>query len=155
MLSLHSLQSAPHRKKKRVGRGDASRGNYSGRGAKGQRSRSGGKKGLKLRGLKQSMMAQPKSRGFSSLNAPMQIVNIGQLEHAFDAGATVDAQQLVEKQLVRSAQKVVKILGTGALTKALTVHATAVSKSAHDAILKVGGTVTLVPAPTRQKRTKK
>ena len=58
MLTLHNLKSKKgvRKKKRRLGRGNSSgRGTYCGRGQKGQRSRSGGKKGLKLKGFKQSL----------------------------------------------------------------------------------------------------
>lgn len=154
MLSLHTLPAQPGKKKKRVGRGNSSSGNYSGRGMKGQRSRSGGKGGLKLRGLKQSMMALPKSRGFNSGRVRPQTVSLKQLEK-FESGATVTGAELVKKGMITNARKAVKVLGTGKLTKKLTVHLQAVSKTAADAIAAAGGTFESTPLPKREKRTTK
>lgn len=139
MLTLNTLPKSRGKKKKRLGRGNASRGNYSGRGMKGQRARSGGKGGLKLRGLKQSMLAVPKSRGFSSLKPRNQIVTLGQLDKNFDAEAVVGPQELFAKQLIGSLKSPVKILGSGQLTKKLVVRVHAASQSAVDAILNAGG----------------
>lgn len=155
MLTLHTLPAIPGRKKKRVGRGDSSRGNYSGRGAKGQRSRSGGKGGLKLRGLKQSMMALPKSRGFSSLVKRSQVVNLEKIEKVFAAGATIDKQALFDKKLIKSMTQPVKILGNGKITKVFTVKVQAASQSAQDAIIKAGGTITVSKIKRQPTKSKK
>src|SRR3989338_10160525 len=80
------------KKRKRVGRGNASgHGTYSGRGLKGQRARSGGKKGLKLRGLKQLLKNKPKIGGFRSLKPKMAVVNLSDLENNFSAGEIINA----------------------------------------------------------------
>lgn len=157
MLGNHNLPSTQGKKKKRLGRGNASSGNYSGRGMKGQRARSGGKGGLKLRGLKQSMMAVPKIRGFRSPHPKAQEVNLKDLQTTFEDGATVTVQELELRGLIRSAKKPVKILGQGELKKKLTVHAHAASKTAQEAITKVGGTVELIkrkPIPKRGSKKK-
>ncbi|PIY78798.1 MAG: 50S ribosomal protein L15, partial [Parcubacteria group bacterium CG_4_10_14_0_8_um_filter_35_7] len=86
-LSLHNLKSRKRKKRKRVGRGNASgHGTYSGRGLKGQKSRSGGKKGLKLKGFKVIIQNIPKTRGFKSIHPKMEIVNTGDLEKKFKEG---------------------------------------------------------------------
>ncbi|PIW36877.1 MAG: 50S ribosomal protein L15 [Candidatus Kerfeldbacteria bacterium CG15_BIG_FIL_POST_REV_8_21_14_020_45_12] len=153
MLSASQLPKTPGRKKKRVGRGDSSSGNYSGRGMKGQRSRSGGKGGLKLRGLKQSMMAAPKKKGFSPRYPASQIVNLTELDKHFTAGAEVNAAVLYEKDLVVSPFKAIKILGDGKLTKKLSIKVQAASKSAQEAITAAGGEFEAIPLPGRQKKT--
>lgn len=143
MLTLHSLPKGSGKTKRRKGRGNASgAGNYSGRGMKGQRSRSGGKGGLKLRGLKQTFKSVPKKRGFTSPYAKAQPVNLSDLESHFESGATVDTAAVLEKGLVTSASKPIKLLGQGELTKSLTVQLPAASKSAIAAIEKAGGTFT-------------
>lgn len=144
MLSLHSLPKTSGRKSKRVGRGDSSSGNYSGRGMKGQRSRSGGKGGLKLRGLKQSILKMPKNRGFSSPHPKAQAVNLSALETHFEAGDVVTPKVLEEKGIVTNASKPVKILGSGSLTKKLTISAHGASETATKAIEAAGGTLTLI-----------
>lgn len=159
MLSLNNLPKTSGKKKTRVGRGNSSAGNYSGRGMKGQRARSGGKGGLKLRGLKQSMMAQPKNRGFSSPHAKAQAVNLAALEKAFDAGAEVTPASLKEKGLVTSTEKPVKILGVGTLSKKLTINVNAASETAVKAIEAAGGTFTAtqrrLPEKLKNKKKKK
>lgn len=138
MLELHTLQTTERKTKKRVGRGWGSRGKYSGRGMKGQKARSGGKGGLKLRGAKQTILRLPKNRGFKSPRASYEVVNVADLE-LFDAKAEVTPQAMVKKGLIPSARMGVKVLGDGALSKALTVHAHAFSASAKNLIEKAGG----------------
>lgn len=152
MLRHDTLPKAPGKKKKRVGRGNASSGNYSGRGMKGQRSRSGGKSGLKLRGLKQSMLAVPKTRGFSSKYPVFQEVSLSALDKQFDAGATVTAAELKAKRLVKSVYAPVKVLATGSISKKLTVKLQGATKAAQEAITKAGGTFEQVPTAKRPKK---
>lgn len=144
MLQSHNLPSGNNKKTKRLGRGNSSSGNYSGRGMKGQRSRSGGKGGLKLRGLKMSMMGLPKSRGFQSGRVRAQVVNIEDLERLFVDGDTVNAATLAQKGLVKSENKKVKVLGNGEINKKLTIEVNAVSAKAKEAIEKAGGTLTVI-----------
>ena len=81
MLTLKNLKPKKAKKAKRVGRGNASgTGTYAGRGLKGQRSRSGGKGGLKLMGLKQTFSKLPKNKGFTSPHAKLNVINIEDLE---------------------------------------------------------------------------
>ena len=152
MLTASRLPKTPGRKKKRVGRGNSSSGNYSGRGMKGQRARSGGKGGLKLRGLKQSMMATPKRKGFSPRYPAAQVVNVAVLEKHFEAGAEVTPSVLYTKGLIVDPKATVKILGQGALSKKLTVKVQAASKTAQEAITAAGGTFEKVALPPRQKK---
>ncbi len=154
MLELHTLPKRSGKTKNRVGRGNASGGNYSGRGMKGQRSRSGGKGGLKLRGLKQSMMAQKKNRGFTSPHAKMHAVNLAQLEATFDAGTVVTPEMMATFRLVPTPKSKVKVLGNGTLTKKLTVSAHAFSESATTAIAAAGGEAQVI-ASTKYVRPKK
>lgn len=149
MLQYHTLPHRRGKKKYRVGRGNARRGNYSGRGIKGQRARSGGKGGLKLRGLKQSMLAVPKKRGFQSANVRVQIVNLADLERVFTDGATVDRTALSAQGLIQSLRHPVKILGKGVLTKRLVVHAHAVSATAQEALRKAGGEFQQITTPPK------
>lgn len=150
MLTLHSLPKAHGKKRKRYGRGNASKGNYSGRGLKGQRSRSGGRSGLKLRGLKQSIMALPKTRGFRSLAGASQVVSLKQLEKHFENGAVVDSAALLAKGLIQTLEAPVKILSTGKLKKALTVRVHAASKTAQEAITTAKGSFEAVLHPTKK-----
>lgn len=144
-LSLHNLKAKKRKKSKRLGRGNASgRGTYSGRGIKGQRARSGGRKGLKRRGLMQLLKNKPKLGGFTSLQSKMETVNVRQLEESFEAGEMVNAKKLVAKNLIKDNRWGVKILGDGQLTKKLTVVADNFSESAKGAIIKAGGSIQLV-----------
>ena len=152
-LSLHSLSPAqPRRDRKRVGRGLGSgKGRYSGRGIKGQKSRSGSNKlpaGFEG-GQMPIDMRLAKLRGNTSADAmPIgpfrtysQPVNLRELEARFDTGAEVTPEALVEKGLIKNTRTDVKILGTGELTKKLAVSAHGFSKSAREKIEAAGGTV--------------
>jgi large subunit ribosomal protein L15 len=74
-----------------------------------------------------------------------QPVNVSRLA-AFEAGSEIDPEALQAKKLVRKANKPVKILGKGEITKAITVRAHAVSASAKEKIEKAGGRVELIAA---------
>ncbi len=158
MLTLHNLKIArgAKKKKRRVGRGNASgKGNYSGRGMKGQRSRSGGKKKLTLRGVKGYLLRIPKKRGFTSLKVKIETVNINSL-NLMDRDL-VTPKYLLEKGLVKTIKNGVKILGQGELKKKLTVRANQFSKRAKDAIIKAGGSVEIIKKTQKHesKKTKK
>ena len=132
MLNLSNIKKPKQKKKKRVGRGNASgKGTYSGRGQKGQRSRSGGKGGLKLRGLKQTIGKLPKSRGFTSPHPKLDVINLADLEKKYKDGETVTLNKI-------------KVLGQGEIKKKLTIKAAAFSKSAEEAIIKAGGKITKI-----------
>lgn len=145
-LGLHNQVSAKNTKaKKRVGRGNASgKGTTAGRGSKGQKARSGGRSGLKLKGMKANLQNIPKLPGFKSLRSKKEVVNISALETHFNNGDLVNASTLEAKKLIVSKKVGVKILGNGTLSKKLKVAVDAVSQSAADAITKAGGTV-IVP----------
>ena len=146
-LGLHNLQPArgSRKRRKRVGRGNASgHGTYSTRGQKGQRSRSGGKSGLKLRGIKQRVQKIPKLRGFKSRNVSMEVVNLRDLDSKFKEGDTVDSRAMFKAGLIKYIKRGVKVLGDGRLGKKLKVRANHFSRSAKDAIIDVGGEVELV-----------
>ena len=165
-LDLSNLKPAQARKdRKRVGRGLGSgKGRYSGRGLKGQKSRSGSKKmraGFEG-GQMPLYMRVGKLRGSTSKDAmPIgpfmtrtQPVNLKALEERFEAGAEVTPEALKAKRLIRSLRIDVKILGVGDLTKALTVHAHGVSAAAREKIEAAGGTVVLLREPKETKRSK-
>ncbi len=116
-LSLNTIRPAKGaiKKKKRVGRGNSSgHGTYSTRGLKGQKSRSGAS-GLKLVGIKKTLRAIPKSRGFKSPHPKNQVVKIGDLNGVFSDGAKINRQSLVKAGLIDTIKAPVKILGTGNL----------------------------------------
>jgi large subunit ribosomal protein L15 len=151
-LNLSNLRPADARKpRKRVGRGMGSgKGRYSGRGIKGQKSRSGSHKmrpGFEG-GQMPIYMRLGKQRGSTSADAlpigPFRTstypVNVRQLER-FDAGTEVTLEVLREAGLVGRKRIPVKILGGGELSKALTVAAHAFSAAAREKIEQAGGSV--------------
>jgi large subunit ribosomal protein L15 len=163
-LNLSNLRPAqPRKDRKRVGRGMGSgKGRYSGRGIKGQKSRSGSHKmrpGFEG-GQMPIYMRTGKERGSTSKDAmPIgpfrtysQPVNVAGLER-FDAGTEVTPELLKEAGLIRTTRKDVKILGKGELTTTLIVVAHAVSASAREKIEAAGGSVTLLREP-KMKKTK-
>lgn len=141
-ISLSNLGPAHGSKtmKKRVGRGLGSKGTTSGRGQKGQSSRSG-VGGLKRLGMRPVMLATPKLRGFRSLNGKSFAVNVGDLEKSYLANEVVTPKTLAKKGLITSADKTVKILGKGELTHAVTIKNCVVSQAATEKITKVGGKI--------------
>jgi large subunit ribosomal protein L15 len=164
-LNLSSLTPAQARKdRKRVGRGLGSgKGRYSGRGIKGQKSRSGSHKmraGFEG-GQMPIYMRLGKQRGSTSADAmPIgpfrtysQPVNVAGLER-FDADTEVTPELLKEAGLIRTTGQDVKVLGNGELTKSLTVVAHAVSATARKKIEAAGGTVTLLREPKLKKPSK-
>jgi large subunit ribosomal protein L15 len=129
-----------------VGRGIAAgQGKTAGRGTKGQRARTG--RGIKpyFEGGQLPLVRRlPHNRGFKNIfRVEYQVVNLGALDRKFDAGAEVTPQILLERGLVNDAAKV-KVLGTGELSKALTVRAHAFSNSAREKIVAAGGTAEVV-----------
>lgn len=143
-MKLHELSPAPGSNKpvKRIGRGPASgQGKTAGKGHKGQKARAG--RGMRpgFEGGQMPLQRRLPKRGFNNIFAKeIAIVNIGALNDAFEAGAVVDAQALIEKGLVKKALDGIKILGHGDLDKALTVKADAFSKEAKAKIEAAGGT---------------
>jgi large subunit ribosomal protein L15 len=162
-LNLSSLKPAQARRdRKRVGRGLGSgKGRYSGRGIKGQKSRSGSHKmraGFEG-GQMPVYMRMPKQRGSTSKDAmpigPFRTstvpVNVRDLDR-FDAGADVTPESLLEKRLIKHTKVDVKILGDGEISKKLTVRVHAISAAAREKIEAAGGTVSLLREPKRTKR---
>ena len=162
-LNLSNLQPAQARKdRKRVGRGLGSgKGRYSGRGIKGQKSRSGSHRmraGFEG-GQMPLYMRTAKLRGNTSADAmPIgpfrtysQPVNLRDLELRFGAGDEVTPEALKEKGLIRSVRKDVKLLGNGELTKKLTITVHAASKAAREKVEGAGGTLTLLREPKERK----
>lgn len=142
-MNLHSLKPAKgstHRKM-RVGRGRASgKGKTSARGQKGQMSRSGSTHKPLFEGGQMPMARRIPIRGFNNFTRKvMAPVNVSSLD-LFDDGAEVTAITLREAGLVKGRFDGIKILGTGELTKKLSVKVTAFSASAKEKIEAAGGT---------------
>lgn len=153
MLSLNNLVKTTPKKIKRLGRGNASRGNYSGRGMKGQKSRSG-VGGLKQRGIKSWLMKLPKSRGFTSPHLPKENVSISELEKNFIDGSVVTPFILQNKGLINNYKNGVKIIGSGSLSKKLNVKVHGISANAKQAIIKAGGSVEIIVKKKSKKESK-
>ena len=126
----------------RVGRGIGSgNGKTSGRGQKGQKSRSGGGVRRGFEGGQTPLYRRIPKRGFNNYFAKeYAIVNVADLE-TFDNDAVVDSKALIEKGLIKKELDGIKVLGNGELTKKLTVVATKFSKSAQEKIQAVGGKI--------------
>jgi large subunit ribosomal protein L15 len=151
MLSQNNVQSAAGSTKprKRVGRGNGSgKGTYSGRGVKGQGSRTGiGKFNAAFEGGQTPLFRRlPKARGFTKWNqVKFNIVNVSDLAAlAAEKITTVDAILLAEKGIIRKNGNPLKVLGNGTLDVAVTITANKVSKEALAKIEKAGGKVELV-----------
>src|SRR5437016_13702077 len=154
-LNLSNLAPAQAREdRKRVGRGMGSgKGRYSGRGIKGQKSRSGSHKmraGFEG-GQMPIYMRLGKLPGATSKDAmpigpfrtSMVPVNVRDLDR-FDDGVEVTPESLVEKRLIKNTRTDVKLLGVGEVTKKLTVRVHGISKTAREKIEGAGGTVELL-----------
>src|SRR5262249_8145793 len=131
--------------RKRLGRGTGSGlGKTSGRGHKGRGARSGGNTHPRFEGGQMPLQRRLPKRGFHNpFRRTYSVVNLARLEALFEAGATIDAAVLVERGLVRAGRPV-KVLGQGALSKALTVKAHAFSASAKERIAAAGGSVEVI-----------
>ncbi len=146
-MALHTLRPFPgsRKKRKRVGRGHGSgHGTTATRGTKGQRARSGGSKGLKLKGMKQMLLRIPKVRGFRSIHAKPHVVNLGDIGKVCGENDTITLARLKELNLLdvpKSSKREIKVLGRGQLTKKITITGLLVSHSAKIKIEKVGGSV--------------
>lgn len=145
ILSRLAPPPGSRKKIKRVGRGPGSGlGKTSGRGQKGQKSRSGsgGKRGFE--GGQMPIQRRMPKRGFTNpFKKEICIVNLSQL-NAFDDGSVIDVAELIKAGLVTKLGDGVKILGKGELNKKLTVKANAVSSGAKEKIEKAGGSVEVI-----------
>ncbi len=142
-LKVHHLRPAPGAKtaKTRVGRGQGSKGKTAGRGTKGTGARKNTPENFEG-GQMPLHMRLPKLRGFTNpFRVEYQVVNVARLDDLFPEGGAVTPADLVAKGAVREGE-LVKILGNGELTVAVTVSAHAFSASAKAKIEKAGGSVT-------------
>ncbi len=145
-MKIHELQLTSAKDRKRVGRGIGSGyGKTAGRGTKGQNARTGGGVRPGFEGGQNPLSKRlPKKRGFASLaRVEYQVVNLTGLEGL--KGPTVDNASLAAAGLVRHADRPVKILGQGSLSKKLTVTAQAASATAIAAIAAAGGSFKATP----------
>lgn len=144
-MKQHELRSPQGAKKnrKRIGRGNArGTGTYSGRGIKGQNSRSGGGVRPGFEGGQQRLIkGMPSLRGFTNIfRTEYAPVNIDTLT-GFETGTEVTLGLMVSSGIVKDLSNPVKVLGRGEITIPLTVEANSFSESAKRKIEAAGGSV--------------
>jgi large subunit ribosomal protein L15 len=154
-MKLHELTSPPgsRRKRQRVGRGiSAGQGKTSGKGQKGQKSRTGSSIPRVFEGGQLPLTQRlPKLRGFNNKwRKEYASVNVGKLA-SFEKGAVVDLATLIKNGIVRRGTERAKLLGTGELKKALTVRIDRASATARKAVEAAGGTLEVTEAPRAPK----
>ncbi len=143
MLQLNSRVKLTQ-KRKRVGRG-GSRGGTSGRGHKGQKARSGGSVPARFEGGQMSISRRLPKRGFTNYKFKTEyvLITLQQVDKLFEAEQTVTKDLLIEKGYMKKGQKV-KLLATGSLEKKVKLEIDACSRSAKEAVERVGGEINLL-----------
>lgn len=143
--NLRAPKGATH-KKKRVGRGPGSGlGKTSGRGEKGQKSRSGYSAKIGFEGGQMPLHRRLPKRGFTNIFKKEWIeISLSALEQNFDAHEEVTPELLHERGLIKKARRDVVVLGTGDISKALRISAHRFTKSAREKIEKAGGAATVI-----------
>jgi large subunit ribosomal protein L15 len=149
--NLRAPKGATH-KKKRVGRGPGSGlGKTSGRGEKGQKSRSGYSAKIGFEGGQMPLHRRLPKRGFTNIFKKEWIeISLSSLEQNFEANDEVTPDLLHERGLIKKAKRDVVVLGTGEISKALRVSAHRFTKSAREKIEKAGGAVTEISKTTAE-----
>ena len=145
-MNLHNLKPNPGAKHrvKRLGCGESSGlGKASGRGHKGQKSRSGGGVRPGFEGGQMPLHRRLPKRGFNNtrFQDKIAVVNVASLNERFEDGDTVNMGTLKAARLVKGTYDGVKVLGNGDLAKKLTVEGCKVSASAKEKIEKAGGSI--------------
>ncbi len=138
------------RNRKRIGRGPGSgHGKTSGRGHKGQGSRAGHSQKPTFQGGAMPLVRRVPKRGFNNRwGLSISVVNLGQINDAFEAGEEVTLKALAAKNLAKGRFDLLKVLGDGELTKKLTIHAHRFSKSALEKIEKASGEAVTIKGKT-------
>ncbi len=142
MIQDITAKVGPHKKSRRVGRGEGSgRGGTSGRGHKGAKSRAGWTSRPAYAGGATPFARRFPKRGFSNagFRTDYYVINVRDLDKHFKDGAIVDIEVLVKLGMIPNAKLGLKVLGTGELKKKLTVTAAAFSASAKSKIEAAGG----------------
>ncbi len=151
-MNLSGLRPPAGQKKagKRVGRGMGSgHGKTSARGHKGQHAGTGFSQKRGFEGGQMPLHRRLPKRGFTNIfKKQFAIINLGRLEKL--EGDTFNADRLIELGAIRKVGDGLKILGTGQLTRKITVEAHQFSKSALDKIQKAGGTAQVIGAPASE-----
>ena len=143
-MILNDVQSGnePRKARKRIGRGVGSgHGKTAGRGHKGFFSRSGSSRRRGFQGGQMPLFRRVAKRGFNNafFAADVAVINVGELNDAFETGAEITPELLVSKGLVPSSHDELKILGDGELTKQFKISAHRFSASAEAKIAAAGG----------------
>ena len=145
-MKLHTLapnKGAKHRVK-RLGCGESSgHGKTSCKGNKAQQARSGSGTRVGFEGGQMPLHRRLPKRGFNNINfkTKVEVVNLAQIEKAFNDGDTVTEEALRKAGLINRSCDVVKVLGQGELTKKVTIAVGTISASAKDKVERAGGSV--------------
>ena len=145
--NLRPAEGSTH-KKKRVGRGPGSGlGKTAGRGNKGQKSRSGYSGKVGFEGGQMPLQRRLPKRGFTNIFKKQWIeVTLSTLEQSFEAGDSITPETMHERGVIAKGKRDIVVLGTGELTKALTVSAHRFTKGARAKIEAAGGTINVISA---------
>ena len=143
--NLRPAEGSTH-KKKRLGRGPGSGlGKTAGRGNKGQKSRSGYSGKVGFEGGQMPLQRRLPKRGFTNIfKKQWTEVTLAALDQSFEAGDRITPETMLEHGIVAKGKRDVVVLGTGEVTKALTVSAHRFTKGARQKIEAAGGTANVV-----------
>lgn len=143
--NLSPAEGSTH-KKKRLGRGPGSGlGKTSGRGNKGQKSRSGYSGKVGFEGGQMPLQRRLPKRGFTNIfKKEWTEVTLAALDQSFEAGDTITPETMLQHGIVAKGKRDVVVLGTGELTKALTISAHRFTKGAREKIERAGGTANVI-----------
>jgi large subunit ribosomal protein L15 len=158
-MNLSDIHRGVHTTKprKRLGRGTGSgHGKTAGRGHKGQWSRSGVSFLSIFQGGTMPLVRRIPKRGFHNRFArTVLVVNVGDLNDAFNSGDQVTPEKLAQANLVKGRYDELKVLGNGEVTKKLKVSAHRFSKAAAEKITQAGGEAIVLPGPAPVVKNKK
>ncbi len=150
-MNLSQINQGIHKRKrpKRLGRGPGSgHGKTAGRGHKGQGQLAGWTQNSVFEGGRMPLVRRIPKRGFhNQWGLTVAIVNLGELDEFFSAGAEVTPEVLSEKGIVKGRYDQLKVLSEGDLTKKLRISAHRFSQAALDKINKAGGEAVVLPGP--------
>lgn len=148
-MKLNELPSSPanRRNRNRVGRGMSSgNGKTSGRGMKGQKSRSGGYHKVGFEGGQMPLQRRLPKRGFTNrFRTVHDVINVDDL-NGFEVNSVINREELIARGLIRKKQESVKLLANGEVKVAVTVHVDRASKAAIAKVEAAGGKVIFTEA---------
>lgn len=146
MLTLHQLpKHRTAKRRKRIGRGHGSgTGTTAGRGTKGQRARTGGRKHIAKRSIKSLILHLPKSRGFRALSRPILGVPLEQILAALPEAERINLADLKRAGLLPRTARAYKVIGGGQARKVV-LRADRFSAAAKSALEAAGGTAQFTP----------